>query len=81
MGEREMEAIADQQVVEEYKDYLRRVYEGELQTPPRYGVKVFDKLTHKPLVSEYEDLDNALKGLRRNREDYGSAYLEEIWPE
>lgn len=21
------------------------------------------------------------KGLRRNRDDYGSAYLEEIWPE
>lgn len=81
LGEREMEAIADQQVVEEYKDYLRRVYEGELHTPPRYGVKVFDEFTHRPLVSEYDNLDDALKGLRRNREDYGSAYLEEIWPE
>lgn len=24
---------------------------------------------------------DTLKGLRRNRDDYGSTYLEEIWPE
>lgn len=33
------------------------------------------------LAGAMKTLDNALKGLRRNRQDYGSAYLEEIWPE
>ena len=82
LGEAELEAVTDASVVEDYKNYLRQMYGGKIkQRPPRYGVRVWDRMTHKPLVSEYEDLDNALKGLRRNREDYGSAYLEEIWPE
>lgn len=66
----------------DYKNYLRQMYGGQIrQRPPKYGVRVWDRMTHEPLVSEYDDLDNALKGLRRNRDDYGSAYLEEIWPE
>lgn len=82
LGEAELEALTDASIVEDYKNYLRQMYGGQIkQRPLKYGVRVYDRLTHQPLVSEYEDLDNALKGLRRNRDDYGSAYLEEIWPE
>lgn len=82
LGEAELEAVTDASIVEDYKNYLRQMYGGKInQRPPRYGVRVYDRMTHKPLVSEYDELDDALKGLRRNRDDYGSAYLEEIWPE
>lgn len=82
MGELELEARLDEAVENDYKNYLRQMYVGKIkQRPPKYGVRVWDRMTHEPLVSEYDDLDNALKGLRRNRDDYGSAYLEEIWPE
>lgn len=74
--------MTDANIVEDYKNYLRQMYGGRIkQRPPKYGVRVYDRLTHQPLVSEYNELDDALKGLRRNRDDYGSAYLEEIWPE
>lgn len=82
LGELELEARADEATENDYKNYLRQMYGGKIkQRPPRYGVRVYDKFTHRPLVSEYDELDDALKGLRRNRRDYGSAYLEEIWPE
>lgn len=82
LGEAELEAVMDASIAEDYKNYLRQMYGGRIkQRPPKYGVRVYDRLTHRPLVSEYEELDDALKGLRRNRDDYGSAYLEEIWPE
>ena len=82
LGEAELEAVTDANIVEDYKNYLRQMYGGRIkQRPPRYGVRVYDRLTHQPLVSEYEELDDALKGLKRNRDDYGSACLEEIWPE
>lgn len=82
LGEAELEAVTDANIVEDYKNYLRQMYGGRIkQRPPKYGVRVYDRLTHQPLVSEYNELDDALKGLRRNRDDYGSAYLEEIWPE
>jgi hypothetical protein len=82
LGELELEARADEATENDYKNYLRQMYGGKIrQRPPRYGVRVWDRMTHEPLVSEYDELDDALKGLRRNREDYGSAYLEEIWPE
>ena len=82
LGELELEARADEATENDYKNYLRQMYSGKIkQRPPRYGVRVYDRMTHQPLVSEYDDLDNALKGLRHNRDDYGSAYLEEIWPE
>lgn len=82
LGEAELEAVTDANIVEDYKNYLRQMYGGKIkQRPPKYGVRVYDRLTHEPLVSEYYELDDALKGLRRNRDDYGSAYLEEIWPE
>ena len=82
LGELELEARADEMIENDYKDYLRQMYSGKIkQRPSKYGVRVYDRLTHKPLVSEYNELDDALKGLRRNRNDYGSAYLEEIWPE
>ena len=82
LGELELEARADEMIENDYKNYLRQMYGGKIkQRPPKYGVRVWDRLTHEPLVSEYDELDDALKGLRRNRDDYGSAYLEEIWPE
>ena len=82
LGEAELEALTDASIVEDYKNYLRQMYGGKIkQRPPKYGVRVWDRMTHEPLVSEYDELDDALKGLRRNRDDYGSAYLEEIWPE
>ena len=82
LGEMELEAITDANIVEDYKNYLRQMYGGKIrQRPPKYGVRVWDRFTRQPLVSEYDELDDALKGLRRNRDDYGSAYLEEIWPE
>lgn len=82
LGQMELDAITDADVVNDYKNYLRQMYSGKIkQRPPKYGVRVWDRMTHEPLVSEYDDIDNALKGLRRNRDDYGSAYLEEIWPE
>lgn len=79
LGEMELEAITDANIVEDYKNYLRQMYSGKIAPyPKKYGVRVWDRFTHKPLVSEYDDLESALKGLRRNRADYGSAYLEEI---
>lgn len=82
LGELELEARADEMIENDYKNYLRQMYGGQIrQRPPKYGVRVWDRNTHEPLVSEYDELEDALKGLRRNRQDYGSAYLEELWPE
>lgn len=79
LGEMELEAITDANIVEDYKNYLRQMYSGKIAPyPKKYGVRVWDRFTNKPLVSEYDDLESALKGLRRNRTDYGRAYLEEI---
>ena len=79
LGELELEARADEATENDYKNYLRQMYSGKIAPyPKKYGVRVWDRFTHKPLVSEYDDLESALKGLRRNRADYGSAYLEEI---
>ena len=82
LGQMELDAITDADVVNDYQNYLRQMYGGQIrQRPPKYGVRVYDKMTHQPLVAEFDNLDDALKGLRRNRQDYGYGNLEELWPE
>lgn len=81
LGERELDALFEADLVEGYKKYLRGLYEGRVPRPRGYDVEYM--IPNKVYRREpYSDFDDAYDAYRRYRNEDGvSTQLFEKWPD
>lgn len=62
LGEEELEAQFEPDLIEGYKKYLKRMYEGKIRPrPDRYKIQFFDRPKGEWVSKYHNDIDEALK--------------------